>query len=85
MYDCTDQDSFNNVKQWLEEIDRYACDNVNKLLVGNKSDLTTKKVVDYTTAKVGRVAKRGRFYDLVLGVCGPVRYSLLGDLCKKRE
>nr|CAD7439055.1 unnamed protein product [Timema bartmani] len=32
VYDCTDQESFNNVKQWLEEIDRYACDNVNKLL-----------------------------------------------------
>ena len=46
------QESFNNVKQWLQEIDRYACENVNKLLVGNKSDLTTKKVVDYTTAKV---------------------------------
>ncbi|XP_073950862.1 ras-related protein ORAB-1-like [Choristoneura fumiferana] len=44
VYDCTDQDSFSNVKQWLEEIDRYACDNVNKLLVGNKCDLTTKKV-----------------------------------------
>lgn len=52
VYDCTDQDTFNNVKQWLEEIDRYACDNVNKLLVGNKCDLHTKKVVDYTTAKV---------------------------------
>ena len=46
------QDSFNNVKQWLQEIDRYATESVNKLLVGNKSDLTTKKVVDYTTAKV---------------------------------
>lgn len=66
VYDCTDQDSFNNVKQWLEEIDRYACDNVNKLLVGNKSDLTTKKVVDYTTAKVNMNIKRFFFVLLVL-------------------
>ncbi|XP_034941154.1 ras-related protein Rab-1A [Chelonus insularis] len=51
VYDCTDQDSFNNVKAWLEEIDRYASDNVNKLLVGNKCDLTAKKVVDYAIAK----------------------------------
>ncbi|KAF9979161.1 GTP-binding protein of the rab [Actinomortierella ambigua] len=51
VYDVTDQDTFANVKQWLAEIDRYACEGVNKLLVGNKSDLTNKKMVEYTVAK----------------------------------
>merc|ERR1711934_1292883 len=51
VYDVTDQASFQNTKQWLQEIDRYACENVNKMLIGNKCHLTTKKVVDYETAK----------------------------------
>jgi len=51
VYDCTDQESFSNVKQWMGEIDRYACENVNKLLVGNKTDLVNEKVVDQATAK----------------------------------
>lgn len=34
------------------EIDRYAAENVNKLLVGNKADLVQKKVVEYSAAKV---------------------------------
>lgn len=50
-------DSFNNVKQWLQEIDRYATEGVNKLLVGNKSDMSDKKVVDYTVAKVHTIAR----------------------------
>merc|ERR1712014_369616 len=51
VYDVTDMDSFNNVKQWLQEIDRYACENVNKLLVGNKSDLTSKRAVSSEQGK----------------------------------
>ncbi|XP_058207501.1 ras-related protein RABD2a [Rhododendron vialii] len=51
VYDITDQESFNNVKQWLSEIDRYASENVNKVLVGNKCDLTSKRAVSYEEAK----------------------------------
>jgi Ras-related protein Rab-1A len=56
-------DSFNNVKQWLQEIDRYATEGVNKLLVGNKSDMSDKKVVEYTVAKV-RPALARRLYPI---------------------
>uniref|UniRef100_A0A7S4EW41 Uncharacterized protein n=1 Tax=Chrysotila carterae TaxID=13221 RepID=A0A7S4EW41_CHRCT len=51
VYDVTETESFNNIKQWLHEIDRYACEGVNRLLVGNKCDLTTKRQVEYDTAK----------------------------------
>ena len=36
---------FQNVKHWLQEIDKYANEGVMKLLVGNKSDLQSKKVL----------------------------------------
>lgn len=92
VYDCTDQETFNNVKQWLEEIDRYACDNVNKLLVGNKCDVHTKKVVDYTTAKVRRLIYDGpivlRLYVTcfrVTGVRGSTRHSVLGNVREDRD
>ncbi|CBZ28172.1 putative small GTP-binding protein Rab1 [Leishmania mexicana MHOM/GT/2001/U1103] len=51
VYDTTDMESFNNVKTWLSEIEKYASENVNKILVGNKCDLVTKKVVDTQMAK----------------------------------
>eukprot|EP00450_Noctiluca_scintillans_P038184 CAMPEP_0194479604 /NCGR_PEP_ID=MMETSP0253-20130528/2672_1 /TAXON_ID=2966 /ORGANISM="Noctiluca scintillans" /LENGTH=204 /DNA_ID=CAMNT_0039318855 /DNA_START=56 /DNA_END=670 /DNA_ORIENTATION=- len=51
VYDVTDKESFNNVKNWVGEIDKYAADGVNKLLVGNKCDLASKKVVSTDEAK----------------------------------
>jgi len=51
VYDVTDRESFNNVRHWIAEIDKYAAEGVNKLLVGNKSDLQSKKTVSYDEAK----------------------------------
>jgi Ras-related protein Rab-1A len=81
-------DSFNNVKQWLQEIDRYATEGVNKLLVGNKSDMSDKKVVEYTMAKVqSREHKSSRelnHTDLATGVRRQSRNSLPRDLREER-
>jgi Ras-related protein Rab-1A len=39
VYDVMDEDSYRNVTQWLNEIDRYAQENVNTILVANKCDV----------------------------------------------
>ncbi|KAL7676876.1 hypothetical protein ACOME3_003124 [Neoechinorhynchus agilis] len=51
VYDVTDLESFNHIKTWLEDIERYAYPNVCKLIVGNKCDLTAGRAVDFNTAK----------------------------------
>jgi Ras-related protein Rab-1A len=51
VYDITDAESFNNVKTWLQEIDKFASDNVNKLLLGNKCDLAANRQVPTEQAK----------------------------------
>ncbi|CAA7393135.1 unnamed protein product [Spirodela intermedia] len=51
VYDVTVGESFNNVKKWLSEIDRYAGREVSRLLVGNKCDLAENRAVPYETAK----------------------------------
>ncbi|KAK7688880.1 GTP-binding protein yptc1 [Cerrena zonata] len=51
VYDVTDGESFEHVKGWLTEIERHASEGVRKLLIGNKSDLVDKKVIEYGVAK----------------------------------
>lgn len=44
VYDVTSGESFANVKRWLHEIEQN-CEEVNKVLVGNKNDAPERKVV----------------------------------------
>ncbi|CAN6180670.1 unnamed protein product [Urochloa humidicola] len=45
VYDVTDESSFNNIRNWIRNIEQHASDNVNKILVGNKVDMDSKRVV----------------------------------------
>lgn len=83
-------DSFNNVKQWLQEIDRYATEGVNKLLVGNKSDMADKKVVEYTVAKVRPhgpclACSPSIHLTVPLGIRRQPRHSIPRDFGKERH
>jgi len=50
VYDVTNGESFANVKRWLDEIEQN-CETVNKVLVGNKNDDPSRKVVLNTDAQ----------------------------------
>ena len=51
VYDTTERESFKNATNWMNEINRYASENVNRLLVGNKCDMDSKKVVSFDEGK----------------------------------
>eukprot|EP01108_Squamamoeba_japonica_P009414 TRINITY_DN878_c0_g1_i3.p3 TRINITY_DN878_c0_g1~~TRINITY_DN878_c0_g1_i3.p3 ORF type:complete len:115 (-),score=42.79 TRINITY_DN878_c0_g1_i3:32-376(-) len=54
VYDVTSPDSFENVKSWLQEVNRYAAENVTVMLVGNKTDAEGERKV--TTAQGQQLA-----------------------------
>ena len=45
VYDVTDETSFNNVRGWMRNIEQHASQNVNKVLIGNKCDVSAEKRV----------------------------------------
>jgi len=48
VYDVTDEQSFQNIRNWIRNIEQHAADNVDKILIGNKCDMITEKVVETT-------------------------------------
>ena len=50
-FDLTDRESFHNVRHWLEEIEKYAQPGINRMLVGNKCDMASKRAVTYDEAR----------------------------------
>jgi len=51
VYDVTDERSFNNIRNWIRNIEQHASEGVDRILIGNKCDMTDKKVI---TAEQGQ-------------------------------
>ncbi|VVT56331.1 uncharacterized protein SAPINGB_P004975 [Magnusiomyces paraingens] len=45
VYDVTDQKSFENIRSWYANVQQHASENVVLVLVGNKSDMTDRRVI----------------------------------------
>ncbi|XP_027069835.2 ras-related protein RABE1a-like [Coffea arabica] len=43
VYDVTDESSFNNIRNWIRNIEQHASDSVDTILVGNKADMDESK------------------------------------------
>lgn len=50
-YAVNDRNSFNNINNWMKQINEHALDHVCLLLVGNKSDVKEGRVVDESEGK----------------------------------
>ncbi|KAK9760953.1 GTP-binding protein, partial [Basidiobolus ranarum] len=43
VFDVTDERSFNNVRNWIKNVEQHANEGVSKILIGNKCDIEDKK------------------------------------------
>ena len=51
VFDITNRSSFEHILRWMEDINKYAKENILKFVVGNKSDLIQEREVKYEEAR----------------------------------
>ncbi|KJH49950.1 Ras family protein, partial [Dictyocaulus viviparus] len=51
VYDITNENTFQNIPHWLKNVERFGCENVAKLLIGNKCDMESRRAVSTEVAK----------------------------------
>lgn len=45
VYDITNEKSFDNIKNWIRNIEEHASTDVEKMILGNKCDITDRRQV----------------------------------------
>ncbi|KAH0896307.1 hypothetical protein HID58_045875, partial [Brassica napus] len=77
VYDVTDETSFNNIRNWIRNIEQHASDNVNKILVGNKADMDESKRAVPTSRGQALADEYGiKFFETVSQTLSPSEVQL---------
>lgn len=63
MYDVTDRASFQSIRNWVGQIQQHADVHVNKILIGNKCDMTDDKVISTEEGQALADEYGVRFYE----------------------
>ena len=63
VYDITNLESFKNLNSCLDEIKKYAPENVYKILVGNKNDLEKNRKVTFEQGKEFAIQNGMKFFE----------------------
>ena len=81
MYDVTNEKTFANISNWLRNIEDHAKEDVEKIIVGNKTDLENQRRV--STAKGQKMAIE---YGLkLIETSAKVRFTRQTPNCRKIE
>ncbi|XP_028848642.1 ras-related protein Rab-10-like [Denticeps clupeoides] len=63
VYDITNGDSFNSISMWLRNIDQHAGNDVEWMLLGNKCDMESKRIIPTSQGKQVAEQHGIRFYE----------------------
>uniref|UniRef100_A0A0N5AR57 Ras-related protein Rab-13 n=1 Tax=Syphacia muris TaxID=451379 RepID=A0A0N5AR57_9BILA len=63
VYDITNAKSFDNIAKWLRNIDEHASEDVEKMLLGNKSDMIDRRVISTESGQKMAADHGIRFFE----------------------
>ena len=64
VFDLTKRETYEHIKRWLNDINRFAKEDVLKFLVGNKSDLINERRVKYEEAKLFAHQMKAMYFEV---------------------
>ncbi|KAF0042234.1 hypothetical protein F2P81_005766 [Scophthalmus maximus] len=86
VYDITNEKSFDNIKNWIRNIEEHASADVERMVLGNKCDVNDKRQVSKDRGeKVSVINLTNDCTKNLMKASAGVRYQVHGDQCKGKH